>query len=341
MQASAALASRPAIATSAAVPQQPKLLDRMRAALRVRHYSLATERTYIGWVRRFIHFHRLRHPADMGAPEVEAFLSGLATELHVAASTQNQAMHAILFLYREVLGVALPWLDNITRAKTARRLPTVLTRDETAALLRHVSGTAGLIINLLYGTGMRIHECLRLRIQDLDLSRREIIIRRGKGDKDRVTMIPERLVPQLEDQLRARRVMHDTDLATGHADVELPDAIERKYPRAAQTWAWQYVFAARTYSTDPRTGVYRRHHWDPRAIQRAVRAAALAAGIAKPVTPHTLRHCFATHLLEMGYDIRTVQELLGHQDVETTMIYTHVLNRPGRGVASPLDRIAA
>lgn len=332
---------KPIATPPAAQPQQPKLLDRMRSALRVKHYSLATERTYIGWVRRFIHFHRLRHPAEMGAPEVEAFLSGLATELHVSATTQNQALHAILFLYRQVLGIALPWLDGVTRAKTSKRLPTVLTVAETAALLRHVSGTDGLIIQLLYGSGMRIHECLRLRIQDIDIARRQIVVRRGKGDKDRITTLPERLVPLLQDHLRGRRIQHDADLAQGHGDVELPDAIERKYPRAAIQWAWQYVFAARSYSTCPRTGAYRRHHWDPRAIQRAVRAAAQAAGIARPVTPHTLRHCFATHLLESGHDIRTVQELLGHADVETTMIYTHVLNRPGRGVSSPLDRIAA
>lgn len=319
--------------------QQPKLLDRMRAAIRVKHYSLATERTYVHWAKRFILFHGKRHPAEMGAPEVEAFLSALATERDVSASTQNQAMHAILFLYKDVLGVTLPWLDGITRAKVAKRLPSVLTGAEVQALLRHVAGTNGLIVRLLYGTGMRIKECLRLRIKDVDLARREIIVREGKGNKDRVTMLPAALVPALADHLAARRRLHDVDLSTGHADVELPDAIARKYPRAGQEWAWQYIFAAPTYSTDPRSGVIRRHHWCERNIQRAVHAASRAAGIHKLVHPHTLRHSFATHLLEAGYDIRTVQELLGHSDVSTTMIYTHVLNRSGRGVVSPLDRV--
>lgn len=276
----------------------------------------------------------------MGAPEVEAFLSALATELDVAASTQNQAKHAILFLYRDVLGVTLPWLDGITSAKINKRLPVVLTVAETQSLLRRLPGdTNGLIIRLLYGTGMRIKECLRLRIKDVDLVRGEIIVREGKGGKDRVTMLPSSLVPALTDLIAARRRWHDTDLATGHADVELPDAIARKYPKAGAEWAWQYIFAAPTYSTDPRTGVVRRHHWCERNIQRAVRRAAHDAGISKLVHPHTLRHCFATHLLEAGYDIRTVQELLGHSDVATTMIYTHVLNKGGRGVVSPLDRV--
>ena len=332
----------PAFAVAPATPQQPRLLDRMRAAIRVKHYSLSTERTYIHWVRRFIYCHQKRHPADMGAAEIECFLSALATELNVSASTQNQAMHALLFLYREVLGVTLPWLDGITRAKIAKRLPAVLTVTETQSLLRWLpNDTNGLIVRLLYGTGMRILECLRLRVKDVDLARGEIIIREGKGNKDRVTMLPASLAPALRDHLAARRRLHDIDLSTGRADVELPDAIERKYPRAGQEWAWQYLFAAPGYSTDPRTGVVRRHHWCERNIQRAVKAAAKAAGIAKLAHPHTLRHSFATHLLESGHDIRTVQELLGHSDVKTTMIYTHVLNRGGRGVVSPLDRITA
>ena len=329
-------------ATAAPVAQQPKLLDRMRQAIRVKHYSLATERTYVHWAKRFIYFHQKRHPAEMGAAEVEAFLSALATELAVSASTQNQAMHALLFLYREVLGIKLPWLDGITRAKIAKRLPVVLTIAETQALLRWLpNDTNGLIVRLLYGTGMRILECLRLRIKDIDLARSEIIIREGKGNKDRVTMLPASLTPVLRDHIATRRSLHDVDLFTGHADVELPDAIERKYPRAGQEWAWQYLFAAPGYSTDPRTGVVRRHHWGERNIQRAVKSAARAAGISKLAHPHTLRHSFATHLLESGHDIRTVQELLGHSDVKTTMIYTHVLNRGGRGVVSPLDRITA
>lgn len=330
----------PAISVTPPADQPPRLFDRMRAAIRVRHYSLATERTYIGWVKRFIYFHQKRHPADMGAAEVEAFLSALATELDVSASTQNQAMHAILFLYRDVLGVTLPWLDGITRAKVAKRLPVVLTVAETQALLRRLpQDTNGLIIRLLYGTGMRIKECLRLRVKDVDLVRGEIIIREGKGGKDRITLLPAALVPAITDHLAERRRWHDIDLATGHADVELPNAIERKYPKAGAEWAWQYIFAAPGYSTDPRTGVVRRHHWCERNIQRAVRTASRAAGISKLVHPHTLRHCFATHLLEAGYDIRTVQELLGHSDVATTMIYTHVLNKGGRGVVSPLDRV--
>ena len=317
----------------------PKLLDRMREALRVRHYSLATERTYIGWAKQFILFHGKRHPQDMGASEVEAFLSALATERNVSASTQNQAMHALLFLYREVLAVDLPWLDGITRAKVGKRLPVVLTVAEVQAMMRRVSGTNGLVIKLLYGTGMRIKECLRLRVKDVDMARGEIIIREGKGNKDRITMLPASLIGELRQHLEARRKLHDIDLATGHADVDLPDAIARKYPRAAMEWAWQYIFAAPGYSTDPRTGAYRRHHWSERNIQRAVRNAAQAAGIHKLAHPHTLRHSFATHLIESGYDIRTVQELLGHSDVSTTMIYTHVLNKGGRGVVSPMDRI--
>jgi integron integrase len=327
----------PALSVAA---QPPRLLDRVRAAIRVRHYSLSTERTYVGWIKRFIYFHQKRHPQDMGAPEVEAFLSGLATELNVSASTQNQAKHALLFLYKEVLGVTLPWLDGITSAKVSKRLPVVLTVAEVQAMLRRLpADTNGLIVRLLYGTGMRIKECLRLRIKDVALERGEVIIREGKGNKDRITMLPASLVPALTEHIAARRRWHDIDLASGHADVELPDAIERKYPKAGAQWAWQYIFAAPTYSTDPRTGVVRRHHWCERNIQRAVRTATQAAGIAKLAHPHTLRHSFATHLLEAGYDIRTVQELLGHSDVATTMIYTHVLNKGGRGVVSPLDRV--
>jgi integron integrase len=314
-------------------------MDQVRAALRVAHYALTTERSYCHWIKRYILHHGKRHPRDMGAAEVEAFLSHLAVAENVSASTQNQAMHAVLYLYRHVLGIDLPWLDGITRARESKRLPTVLTQRETLALLRHVHGTAGTIIKLLYGTGMRLTEGLRLRVKDLDIERREIIVREGKGDKDRVTMIPTSLIDEIADHLQARRVMHDTDLSTGHADVALPHAIERKYPQAGRQWAWQYVFAARSYSTDPRTGVYRRHHIGEWVIQRAVKAAARAAGIHKLVHPHTLRHSFATHLLETGADIRTVQELLGHADVSTTMTYTHVLNRGGRGATSPLDRL--
>ncbi|NMG56188.1 integron integrase [Aromatoleum aromaticum] len=327
-------------ATLATAVQQPRLMDRVRASLRVAHYALSTERTYCHWIKRFIFFHNKRHPIEMGAPEVEAFLSHLATAENASANTQNQAMHAVLYLYKHVLGIDLPWLDGITRARESKRLPVVMTQRETQALLRHVHGTSGTIIKLLYGTGMRLLEGLRLRVKDIDLERREIIIREGKGNKDRVTMLPASLVDELRDHLQARRVIHDRDLSTGHADVELPHAIERKYPQAGRQWAWQYVFAAKSYSTDPRTGIYRRHHVGEWVIQRGVRAAARAAGIPKLVHPHTLRHSFASHLLENGSDIRTVQELLGHADVKTTMIYTHVLNRGGKGVTSPLDRLA-
>lgn len=329
-----------ALSDSARPAEKPKLLDQMRATIRTRHYSYSTEKTYLQWAKRFILFNEKRHPADMGAPEVEAFLSALAIDRNVSASTQNQAMHAILFLYRDVLRIDLPWLDGITRAKVSKRLPSVLTQHEVAAMLGHVCGTNGLIIKLLYGTGMRIKECLRLRIKDVDLARRQITIREGKGQKDRITMLPARLVEELIQHIDERRRWHNIDLSTGHADVDLPDAISRKYPRAGSEWAWQYVFAASTYSTDPRTGSARRHHWSERNIQRAVKAAAAAARIHKLVHPHTMRHSFATHLLENGYDIRTVQELLGHSDVSTTMIYTHVLNRGGLGVFSPLDRIS-
>ncbi len=324
-----------------ATTQQPKLMDRVRESLRVHRYTLSTERTYCHWIKRFIIFHGKRHPSTMGAAEIEAFLTNLATAERVTASTQNQALHAVLYLYKRVLGVELPWLDGIVRARESKRLPVVLTQRETAALLRHVHGTSGTIIKLLYGTGMRLLEGLRLRVKDLDLERREIVIREGKGDKDRVTVLPASLLDELRDHLAARRMMHDKDLATGHADVELPFAIERKYPKAGQQWSWQYVFAAKDYSVDPRTGVYRRHHLGEWTIQRAVRAAARSAGIPKLVHPHTMRHSFATHLLENGADIRTVQELLGHADVSTTMIYTHVLNRGGQGATSPLDRLIA
>lgn len=326
--------------TAPGVQRQPKLLDRVRERIRVKHYSRSTEKTYIYWIRLYIHYHGLRHPQDMGAAEVEAFLSHLATQREVSAGTQNQAMHALLFLYREVLGVELPWLDGITRAKPSKRVPTVLTQAETRALLQHVNGLPGLIIRLLYGTGMRLMEGLRLRVKDIEFDRHIIVVRGGKGDKDRIVPLPDTLVAPLRARLVERRKMHDVDLAKGMADVELPHALERKYQRAGQEFGWQYVFAAADYSTDPRTGVIRRHHIHEKTIQRHVREAARRAGIHKPTHPHTLRHSFATHLLESGSDIRTVQELLGHSDVSTTMIYTHVINRGASGVTSPLDRIS-
>lgn len=317
----------------------PRLLDQVRERICVLHYSRSTEKTYLHWIKFYIHFHHLRHPKDMGAPEVEAFLSHLATDRDVAAGTQNQAMHAILFLYKQVLGIDLPWLDGITRAKPSKRLPVVLTQGEAQRLLAATRGTPGLVVRLLYGTGMRLMEGLRLRVKDIDFERNQITIRGGKGDKDRVTMLPASIVPDLRAHIAQRRAWHDKDLALGKADVELPHALERKYPNAGREWGWQYIFAAADYSTDPRTGVIRRHHIHEKTIQRHVKDAARRAGIDKPAHPHTLRHSFATHLLEAGYDIRTVQELLGHSDVATTMIYTHVLNKGGRGVVSPLDRV--
>ena len=314
------------------------LLDRVRERIRLKHYSIRTEQAYCDWIRRFAIFHGKRHPSGLGAAEVEAFLSSLAVERNVAAATQNQAKAALLFLYKEVLGVELPWLDGIERAKVPTRVPTVLTREEAARVLARLPGVHRLIGGLLYGSGLRILECMRLRVKDVEFSRREIVVRDGKGQKDRVTMLPLRLAPALRDQMEHAREVHRGDLADGYGAVWLPYALARKSPGAARDWAWQYVFPADARSVDPRDGVVRRHHLGEQAFQRAMKNAVRAANIAKPATPHTLRHSFATHLLEAGYDIRTVQELLGHSDVSTTMIYTHVLNRGGRGVVSPVDR---
>lgn len=322
--------------------EPPKLLDRVREKIRYKHYSLNTESTYISWIKQYIVFNHKRHPEEMGAVEVEAFLTYLANQRHVSSSTQNQALSAILFLYREVLALDLPWLVNFERSKKPRRLPVVLTRHEVQLLLLKAEAAPdpiGLIIRLLYGTGMRLMEAVRLRVKDLDLTRREITIRDGKGGKDRVTMLPDRLIEHMQRQLALRREWHVQDLALDMVDVWLPDALSVKYPWASKQWGWQYVFCAKNYSVDPRSQIRRRHHVDEKQVQRYVKRAAEAAGLAKPATPHTLRHSFATHLLESGYDIRTVQELLGHSDVSTTMIYTHVLNKGGRGVASPLDQL--
>jgi len=319
------------------LPSQPRLLDLVRDRIRLKHYSIRTEDTYVDWARRFILFHGKRHPRDLGAGEVESFLTHLAVNGRVSASTQNQAKSALLFLYKEVLGQELPWLDNVETAKRPARLPVVLTVEEVRAILADVDGTGGLILKLLYGTGMRILECLRLRVKDVDFNKREIVVREGKGFKDRVTMLPESLVAPMQAHLARVEQLHIKDLAQGRGEVYLPYALERKYPKAAREWAWQYVFPSIKRSVDPRSGAVRRHHVDEQNLQRLMRRAMRATGIAKPATPHTLRHSFATHLLESGYDIRTVQELLGHADVSTTMIYTHVLNRGGRGVQSPLD----
>jgi integron integrase len=312
----------------------------MRLALRSRHYSRRTEKAYVAWARRYILFHAKRHPAEMGAPEVEAFLSSLANEGQVSASTQNQALAALLFLYREVLGVDLPWLAEVVRAKRPVRLPTVLTRGEVSVVLDSLDGVPGLVGLLLYGAGLRLLECLRLRVKDIDFAGNLIRVREGKGNRDRVALLPEVIRPRLREHLVGVNALHDRDLAQGAGWVELPDALGRKLPGAARAWAWQWVFpATRTYR-EPVTGEVRRHHVHETVVQREVKAAAVRVGLAKRVTCHTFRHSFATHLLEIGYDIRTVQELLGHRDVNTTMIYTHVLNRGPAGVRSPADLLA-
>jgi integron integrase len=327
-----------ALAHDAAKP--PRLLDRLRDAIRRRNYSYRTEETYVHWVRRFIFFSGKRHPETMGAAEVTAFLNHLARQRNVAAATQNQALSALVFLYKEALGQPLPWLDDLERAKRPARLPTVLTTSEVQRLLAAMNGTKWLMASLLYGAGLRLTECLKLRVKDVDFEYRQILVRDGKGARDRVTMLPRSTIEPLKRQLAIARAFHDSDVSAGHGDVELPHALARKYPRAPHQWAWKFVFPSHKLSTDPRTGIVRRHHVFEDYLTRAVKEAVRAAGIAKHVSCHTLRHSFATHLLEGGYDIRTVQELLGHADVSTTMIYTHVLNKGGRGVASPLDGIA-
>jgi integron integrase len=311
----------------------------MRDVIRRKHYSLRTEDAYIDWTRRFVHFNKLRHPRECGPIEVQAFLSHLANAGRVAASTQNQARSALLFLYKEVLGTQSPWLDEIDSPRRPARLPVVLNRDEVARVLALAQGTPGLVLRLLYGTGMRILEALRLRVKDVDFSRCEIVIREGKGLRDRVTMLPETLSHDLARHIERVQLLHQADVRRGYGSVYLPYSLERKYSNAAQDWTWQYVFPSDRFSTDPRSGSTRRHHADPQAVQRALRDALRSAGIAKQATPHTLRHSFATHLLDDGCDIRTVQELLGHKDASTTVIYTHVLNKAGRAVKSPLDRV--
>jgi integron integrase len=321
----------------ATVSGGPRLLDVVRAAVRRRHYSDRTEETYIHWIKRFVFFSDKRHPRELGAAEVTAFLNHLVAERHVAAATQNQALAALLFLYKEVLAQPLPWLDGIEHARRPVRKPTVLTSSEARRLLSRLHGTKWLMASLLYGAGLRLRECLTLRVKDVDLGYRQILIRDGKGGKDRVTVLPEPVIQPLQAHLERVRLLHDQDLADGCGDVELPDALTQKYPRAPYEWGWKFVFPSHKRSVDPRTGAIRRHHVYENYLIRGIKEAARAAGIAKHVSCHTLRHSFATHLLEGGYDIRTVQELLGHSDVSTTMVYTHVLNKGGRGVRSPLD----
>lgn len=316
----------------------PRLLDALRDRVRRLGLSIRTEEVYVEWARRFIVANGKRHPSEMGAKEVEWFLTELAVKGKVAASTQNQALSALLFLYREVLHQQLPWMDEIRRAKRPERLPVVLTRAEVASVLAQMNGVTWLMASLLYGSGLRVMECVRLRIQDIDLVRREIMVRHGKGGKDRRTVLPAASVDALQGQLAFARQVHERDLAAGFGMTWLPAALERKYVNAAKEWSWQYAFPASQRSSDPRSGKESRHHLHETVLQRAVKTAVRRTGIAKPATCHTLRHSFATHLLESGSDIRTIQELLGHSDVSTTMIYTHVLNRGGTGVLSPLDR---
>jgi integron integrase len=322
-----------------ASPRPRRLMDRVVSELRVRHYSIRTEEAYTGWIRRYIQFHR-RHPRDLDGNDLNRFLTHLAEHDRVAVSTQRQALSAILFLYRHVLKTGLEWLDDVVRARQPRRLPNVLSREEVAAVLSRLEGIPQLVVLLLYGTGMRILECLRLRVQDVDFDLGHITIRRPKGGRDRVTMLPNSTRDRLRDHLVNVRVLHEKDLADGFGQVYLPDALARKYPHADRDWKWQYVFPAGSRGTDPRSGIVRRHHLHETVIQRAIRQAAREARIAKKVSPHTFRHSFATHLLMAGHDIRTIQELLGHRDVKTTMIYTHILgNSAGRGVTSPADTL--
>lgn len=330
-------------ASAALCDTRPSTLkEAVHRACAVRHYSRRTFEAYWHWIKLYVHFHGRRPPRDMGAAEVGSFLSWLATERQVSASTQRQALAGVLFLYQKVLELEIGWVNNIVRARQHKRLPTVLSVDEVRALLAHTRGTPGLFLRLLYGTGMRIAEGQCLRVKDLDIPGRRVTIRAGKGEKDRVVMLPGSLAMPLTLLLEERRRWHDIDLAEGYAGVDLPHALARKYPHAAREWGWQHVFATPKRHTNPETGEVRRHHIFDWTIQRHMKQALRAAGIAKPATPHTLRHCFATHLLQAGTDIRTIQELLGHSDVETTMIYTHVAGvHAGRGTISPLDRIGA
>ncbi len=320
--------------------QKPKLLDRVRQAIRTRHLSRNTEQAYVSWIKRFIFFHHKRHPAEMGEPEIGQFLSSLATDARVSASTQNQALNAILFLYHQVLEREIGLVQGVVRAKRSRRLPVVLTKEEVRGVFAHIKGTPWLMMMLLYGAGLRVMECCRLRVKDIDFARNQVVVRAGKGDKDRHTMLPAAAKPPLWRHLQAVKRQHENDLRRGLGSVALPNALERKYPHASKEWAWQWVFPATSHYIDRITGEKRRHHLHESVMQRAVKQAVVKAGISKPASCHAFRHSFATHLLEDGYDIRTVQELLGHRDVNTTMIYTHVLNRGGRGVRSPADELA-
>jgi len=319
--------------------KQPlKLLDRVRHKIRLKHYSIRTEEAYVSWIKRYIYFHNKRHPKDMGREEIEVFLTDLAVKANVSASTQNQAFNALLFLYEQVLNMKVSDNINALRAKRPQRLPTVLTYDETLAIIDGMTGVFQLMVKLIYGCGLRGIECVRLRVKDIDFEMNQIIIRDGKGKKDRVTMLPEDVQPALREHLRYVKTLHEKDLADGYGSTYLPYALAKKYKNADRDWGWQYIFPSKTLSVDPRSGTKRRHHMHLDSVNKSVKKATRIAGITKTVSSHTFRHSFATHLLQDGYDIRTIQELLGHKDVSTTMIYTHVLNRGGRAVRSPLDR---
>jgi len=328
-----------AAVNAAALPPKPKLLDQVRQAIRTRHYSYRTEKAYVHWIKRFIFFHNKRHPAEMGEAEIARFLSSLASDGHVSASTQNQALNALLFLYKEVLGRKIGLIQGVVRANRPKRLPVVLTKEEVKRILDCIENIPWLMAVLLYGAGLRLLECCRLRVKDIDFYRKQIVVRAGKGNKDRYTMLPAAAVEPLRKHLQDVKRQHEEDLRRGLGRVALPDALARKYPNAAKEWGWQWVFPATSHCIDRATGERRRHHLHETVVQKAFKEARLKAGVFKPAGCHTLRHSFATHLLEDEYDIRTVQELLGHNDVSTTMIYTHVLNRGGRGVQSPFDRM--
>ena len=318
---------------------QPRLLDLVRAQILVKHYSIRTEKSYVSWIKQFIHFHHLKHPKDMGLPEVESFLTYLAVTRKVSSSTQNQALSALLFLYRHVLKIQLPNVENVVRAKLPENVPVVFTREEASAIIHRLDGTLQLMAQLLYGSGLRLMECVRLRVKDIDFNYKHIIVRNGKGAKDRITVLPEFLISPLSLHLKNNKNLHDEFLSKGNGTVYMPFALAKKYPNASTEWAWQYVFPAASLSIDPRSGIEQRHHINEKRLQRVVKGALRDASIHKQASCHTFRHSFATHLLEAGYDIRTVQELLGHKDIRTTQIYTHVLNKPGISVNSPLDSI--